>query len=156
MDHSGKRSTKRWCRKRQVQSRYGEVCSRTIDRAVEDGRLPPPKYPFGNNVPYWDEDELDDHDRNLASRAPQRPTEQAEAEIVEAAAPAMPRRRRGRPRKEAEAPAVGGQHREEPRREHHASRSRVRSCPTAGYRPPRATTDRRADPDAVACPPSGL
>jgi hypothetical protein len=103
MDHSGKRSTKRWCRKRQVQSRYGEVCSRTIDRAVEDGRLPPPKYPFGNNVPYWDEDELDDHDRNLASRAPQRPTEQAEAEIVEAAAPATPKRGRGRPRRASEA-----------------------------------------------------
>jgi hypothetical protein len=67
---------KRWCRKRQVQSRYGEVCSRTIDRAVKDGRLPPPKFPFGNKVPYWDEDELDKHDRNLAARMPQRASEE--------------------------------------------------------------------------------
>jgi hypothetical protein len=58
--------SKRWLRKRQVQARYGEVCSRTIDRAVEDGRLPAPKYPFGNKIPYWDGDELDAHDRSLA------------------------------------------------------------------------------------------
>jgi hypothetical protein len=59
---------KRWYRKAQVATRY-ESCGRTIDRAVEDGRLPPPKFPLGNKVPYWDGDELDAHDRNLAARA---------------------------------------------------------------------------------------
>jgi hypothetical protein len=59
----GKRKPKRWSRKRQVQQRYGNVCSRTIDRAVADKRLPPPKYPFGNGIPFWDDDELDAHDR---------------------------------------------------------------------------------------------
>ena len=62
MDEPGKR----WYRKRQVQSRYGNVCARTVDRAVADRRLPPPKYPFGNKIPYWDGDELDAHDRGLA------------------------------------------------------------------------------------------
>jgi hypothetical protein len=57
---------KRWYRKRHVGARYGGVCGRTIDRAVEDGRLPAPKYPFGNKIPYWDGDELDAHDRSLA------------------------------------------------------------------------------------------
>jgi hypothetical protein len=57
---------KRWSRKRQVQQRYGNVCARTIDRAVADNRLPPPKYPFGNGIPFWDEDELDAHDRTIA------------------------------------------------------------------------------------------
>ena len=107
MDHSGKRSEKRWYRKAQVADRYG-VSGRTIERAVNDGRLPPPKYPLSAKFPYWDADDLDAHDRNLAARAPQRPTEQAESEIVEAAAPAMPKRGRGRPRRvsEAAAPAV--------------------------------------------------
>ena len=68
MDHSGKRSDKRWYRKAQVGARYGGVCGRTIDRAVADGRLPAPKYPFGNKMPYWDADELDAHDRALADR----------------------------------------------------------------------------------------
>jgi len=57
---------KRWYRKRQVGARYGGVCGRTVDRAVADGSLPPPKYPFGNKIPYWDGDDLDAHDRSLA------------------------------------------------------------------------------------------
>jgi hypothetical protein len=74
MDHSGKRSEKRWLRKAQVAARYGGVCGRTIDRAVEAGRLPPPKYPFGNRFPFWNIDDLDAHDRALAS--PNRPPAQ--------------------------------------------------------------------------------
>jgi hypothetical protein len=66
MDHSGKRSERRWYRKAQVGARYGGVCGRTIDRAVADGRLPAPKFPFGNGIPYWDGDDLDAHDRSLA------------------------------------------------------------------------------------------
>jgi hypothetical protein len=61
---------KRWYRKAQVSARYGDVCGRTIDRAVSDGRLPSPKYPFGNKIPYWDGDDLDAHDRNLTLSNP--------------------------------------------------------------------------------------
>lgn len=61
-----KKARKRWSRKRQVQQRYGNVCSRTIDRAVAEKRLPPPRYPFGNKIPFWDDDELDAHDRTFA------------------------------------------------------------------------------------------
>jgi hypothetical protein len=68
---------KRWYRKRQVGARYGGVCGRTVDRAVAEGRLPAPKYPFGNKVPYWDGDELDAHDRSLA--LPDRPRRKSEA-----------------------------------------------------------------------------
>jgi hypothetical protein len=71
VDRSGKHSTNRWHRKADVAARYGNVCIRTIDRAVEDGRLPPPKYPFGNKMPFWDGAELDAHDRNLAARLPE-------------------------------------------------------------------------------------
>jgi hypothetical protein len=73
-----------WLRKRQVAARYGDVCPRTIDRAVEDGRLPAPKFPFRNKVPYWTEDELDQHDRNLAARMPQRASEQPKSKGIEA------------------------------------------------------------------------
>jgi predicted DNA-binding transcriptional regulator AlpA len=59
--------SERWFRKPQVAARYGNVCTRTIDRAVKDGRLPPPRFPFGNSRPYWAESELDAHDRALAS-----------------------------------------------------------------------------------------
>jgi len=45
-----------------------------VDRAVADGRLPPPKYPFANKIPYWDGDDLDAHDRDLTS--PNRPPAQ--------------------------------------------------------------------------------
>jgi hypothetical protein len=75
MDHSVKSSEKRWHRKAQVAARYN-VCGRTIDRAVEDGRLPPPKYPLGPKIPYWDGDDLDAHDRaSTLSRPRQRKSE---------------------------------------------------------------------------------
>jgi hypothetical protein len=64
MDRSGKRAEKRWYRKAQVAERYG-VSGRTIERAVQDGRLPPPKYPLGDKFPYWDGDDLDAHDHDL-------------------------------------------------------------------------------------------
>jgi hypothetical protein len=75
---------KRWLRKRQVGTRYGGVVGRTIDRAVADGRLPAPQYPFGNKIPYWDCDELDRHDRSLAPSG--RPRRESIAAGVEGAA----------------------------------------------------------------------
>jgi hypothetical protein len=70
MEGKEKSKPKRWSRKRQVQARYGNVCARTIDRAVADKRLPSPKFPFGNKVPFWDDDELDEHDRAAAMARP--------------------------------------------------------------------------------------
>jgi len=106
MDHSGKRSTKRWYRKAQVAERYG-VDVRTVERAVKDGRLPPPKYLLGQKFRYWDGDELDAHDDNLATRMPQRAGDQPN-EVVDVTAPPAPKRPRGRPRK-ADATAVATQ-----------------------------------------------
>jgi hypothetical protein len=87
MDHSEKRSEKRWYRKAQVADRYG-VSGRTVERAVDDGRLPAPKYPLGGKIPYWDSADLDANDRNLAARTPQRASQQHKTEDLEATAPA--------------------------------------------------------------------
>ena len=54
---------KRWLRKRQVRERYGDVCDRTVERAINSGRLPPPQFPFGNRIPFWDEETLEAHER---------------------------------------------------------------------------------------------
>jgi hypothetical protein len=62
----------KWLRKKHVRSRYGEIVDKTIERAVKDGRLPPPEFPFGNRIPAWREEVLDEHDRRsaIASRSP--------------------------------------------------------------------------------------
>jgi predicted DNA-binding transcriptional regulator AlpA len=57
-----------YLRKRQVRTRYGEVSDRSIDRMVQDGRLPKPKYFGGNRIPYWSETELDVNDRAAVTR----------------------------------------------------------------------------------------
>jgi predicted DNA-binding transcriptional regulator AlpA len=49
---------------------------------------------------------LDAYDPNLASRTPQRPSEQSKTELIEAAAPAMPKRPRGRPRRVSDVPPL--------------------------------------------------
>jgi hypothetical protein len=63
-----KTSAKRWLRKRQMRERYGNVADRTVERAVKDGRIPPPEYPFGNNIPMWAEDVLEAHERATAMK----------------------------------------------------------------------------------------
>jgi hypothetical protein len=60
--------TKRWLRKRDVRARYGNVVDRTVERAVRDGRLPPPEYPFGNRIPLWNEETLEAHERAAAMK----------------------------------------------------------------------------------------
>jgi hypothetical protein len=67
-----KMDQQRWYRRSQVAARYGG-CGKTIERAVKDGRLPAPKHPFGNAMPYWDVTELDAHDRNLTARKSEAP-----------------------------------------------------------------------------------
>jgi hypothetical protein len=61
-------STK-WLRKKHLRTRYGDCSDKAIERAVKDGRLPPPDYPFGNRIPAWREDVLDAHDRAAVLRA---------------------------------------------------------------------------------------
>jgi predicted DNA-binding transcriptional regulator AlpA len=56
-----------WKRKRQVRVRYGDCSDRTIDRMVKAKKLPPPQYPLGNKVPFWDEAELDASDKAAAA-----------------------------------------------------------------------------------------
>ena len=58
-----KHTPQRWLRKAQVRERYGDICDRTLERAVNDGRLPPPEFPFLNRVPFWREEVLEEHER---------------------------------------------------------------------------------------------
>jgi hypothetical protein len=58
---------KRYLRQRQLGARYS-VHIRTINRAVADGRLPPPDFSLGK-LPMWSEDLLDAHDRGSTARA---------------------------------------------------------------------------------------
>jgi hypothetical protein len=58
---------KKWLRTEAVCARYGDVVPRSIERAVKDGRLPAPEYPLGNKVPFWNEEELDKHDRKIVT-----------------------------------------------------------------------------------------
>jgi hypothetical protein len=44
------------------------VVDKTIERAVRDGRIPPPQYPFDNAVPMWDESELEAHERAVTMK----------------------------------------------------------------------------------------
>jgi hypothetical protein len=60
--------TARWLRYEHLCARYGDVSTRTIQRMVKDGRLPPPKFPVGRHLPLWREDELDEHDRMVTAK----------------------------------------------------------------------------------------
>jgi len=59
-------ATRTLLRKRDVCKRYGGVTPRTIERAVEAGRIPRPQYPFANGIPFWDEAELQTNERAAA------------------------------------------------------------------------------------------
>jgi hypothetical protein len=51
---------KQYLRKVRVAARY-DASIRWVERAVEDGRLPPPVY--RGRIPIWDEAALDAHDK---------------------------------------------------------------------------------------------
>ena len=61
--------SKTYLRKRQVAERYGNVTLRSIERAVVDGRLPPPEYPVGEHTPLWDLEKLEANERAAAIRS---------------------------------------------------------------------------------------
>jgi hypothetical protein len=60
--------SKTYLRKRQVAQRYGGIALRSVERAVEDGRIPPPTYPIGENTPLWDLEVLEANERAAAMR----------------------------------------------------------------------------------------
>jgi hypothetical protein len=59
---------KKWLRTEALCARYGDVVRRSIERAVKEGRLPKPEYPLGNKIPFWDEEKLDEHDREIVTK----------------------------------------------------------------------------------------
>jgi hypothetical protein len=63
-----KSSRKRWLRKKQLRKRYGDVTDKTIERAVRDKRIPPPEYPLDNKIPFWDEENLEAHERAVTMK----------------------------------------------------------------------------------------
>jgi excisionase family DNA binding protein len=58
---------KQFLRMRDVAARYGNVSIRTVERMIEDGRLPKPHY--RGRFPLFDEEELDASDRALMAAA---------------------------------------------------------------------------------------
>jgi hypothetical protein len=66
MSHQTKQ--RRYLRKGAVAARYG-VVTRTVERWVETGAIPPPEYLPGSKIPLWNEAALDESDsRGLATR----------------------------------------------------------------------------------------
>jgi predicted DNA-binding transcriptional regulator AlpA len=61
--------SKKFLRKKQVAARYGDICDRTVDRMVADGRLPAPHYRGGGRIPFFSEEELNESDRIAAARS---------------------------------------------------------------------------------------
>ncbi len=59
-------------RKPAVAARYGDVDTRTIDRWVADPRFNFPKPIFINDIPYWDESQLEAWDRSCAAEGRRR------------------------------------------------------------------------------------
>jgi hypothetical protein len=64
---------KRYLRKRQVAQRYGNIAPRSVERAVVDGRIPPPEYPMGPHTPMWDLDVLEANERAATIRGSNAP-----------------------------------------------------------------------------------
>jgi hypothetical protein len=58
-------NSKRYLRKKAVRDRYGYMSDRSVDRAVQEGRIPPPDI-YQSRFPLWGVDTLDAHDAALA------------------------------------------------------------------------------------------
>jgi hypothetical protein len=61
------RRSRTYLRKKGVAKRYGNVDVRTVERMVDDGRLPPPDL-YSGRFPLWDENNLDAHDKARLAR----------------------------------------------------------------------------------------
>jgi hypothetical protein len=62
---TGLGQAKKFLRKRQVAQRYS-ITPRTVERMVDDGRLPPPDF-YRGKLPFWGEHTLDKADRAAAA-----------------------------------------------------------------------------------------
>jgi hypothetical protein len=78
--------SKTFLKKRQVAQRYGGVTPRSVERAVVDGRIPAPEYPFGPHRPMWDLAKLEENERAAAIRGGklQAPSPQSDKEYTPA------------------------------------------------------------------------
>jgi hypothetical protein len=97
-----------WLLIKHVRKRYGDRSRMWVNRAVNEGRLRKPSYPFNNKIPAWREDELDADDLAAVAAAaakiavPPAAEPAAEsvnepvAEIARRAASLPPRGKRGR------------------------------------------------------------
>jgi hypothetical protein len=63
-----------WMRRSQVRERYGNISDTTLDRHVKAAKLPPPKYPFDNRIPFWNVAELDESDKAAAAAYRKQPS----------------------------------------------------------------------------------
>jgi hypothetical protein len=64
-----KKKKKSWSRKRSVAKRY-DCDPRTVDRMVEDKRIPRPHYFPNSTIPFWDDDELAANERRATVNRP--------------------------------------------------------------------------------------
>jgi hypothetical protein len=98
-----------WLLIAQMQHRYH--CSKmSILRRSSDGRLPPPQFPFGNNIRAWQEAVLDRHDLEICAAA------EADQEAAKARSEAGKRLQKGREAKKLK------------NRRHRATRTRKRKA----------------------------
>jgi hypothetical protein len=82
----------KWLLVKHVRARYGGRSRMWVHRAVNEGRLCPPEYPFGNKIPAWREDKLDAHDlaavaAAAATKSAVRPAAEPASEPVTEIAP---------------------------------------------------------------------
>jgi len=91
------KKARRLLRKKHLKERYG-YSYRHLDRLIDQGKLPPPRFPFGNSVETWFEDELDEwdtvHARHDSAVQPAEPI--SDAEIARRAAIKLQPRKHGR------------------------------------------------------------
>jgi hypothetical protein len=90
-----------YIRKKILKAKCGGCSDRQVARMVEDGRIPPPEYPFGARTPLWDEEKLDAHIARLAAAGP---PAISDAELARRAALNAQRRPPGRFAKAGKAP----------------------------------------------------
>ena len=60
------KKARRLLRKKHLKERYG-YSYRHLNRLIDQGKLPPPHFPFGNSVETWFEDVLDEWDLAAAN-----------------------------------------------------------------------------------------
>jgi predicted DNA-binding transcriptional regulator AlpA len=69
--------TTRYLRKRDVAQRYGGVSVRTVERMVEEKKLPAPIYLPGSRIPLWSAEELEAADRAATAASARRSEKKA-------------------------------------------------------------------------------